>query len=388
MVLTGAFVALALWGCESDQAAKKEAKSEESLRARRHSAGQLLAPELVELAGLRPVWDQKLPLKEGEKFVSVMLLGNRLYLRSDQNYLWSLDRAKGTVVFTRSVAPLGIPVLGLAAHENNLISVIGNKLVELDTNSGKEQRVTTLVASTSEQGVSNVDLSIVAPPVRNNQYFYVAATDRRLHVFQADNLVQTFPVTADDDSLITTVLAEDNFIAFGTNSGYLVGMAPDAPKRLWHFKAPEAVAGAIVRDGNSFYFASVDTNVYRVDIAEGKDATMTWKYQTEAMLDRPPLVTRDFVYQYAVGRGLTAIIKQTGKAAWSLPEGMDLLAEAGTRAYVLTQNRTLAVLDNATGKKLYTANFAAVTKHAANTTDARIYLMDETGRVACLEPNL
>ncbi len=196
-------------------------------------------------------------------------MGNRLYLRSDQNYLWSLDRAKGTVVFSRSIAPIGIPVLGLVAYENNLISVIGNKLVELDINSGKEQRVTTLVASTSEQGVSNVDLSIVAPPVRNSQYFYVAATDRRLHVFQADNLVQIFPVTADDDSLITTVLAEDNFVAFGTNAGDLVGMAPDAPKRLWQFKAPEAVAGAIVRDGNSFYFASVDTNVYRVDVAEG-----------------------------------------------------------------------------------------------------------------------
>jgi len=27
-----------------------------------------------------------------------------------------------------------------------------------------------------------------------------------------------------------------------------------------------------------------------------------------------------------------------------------------------------------------------VTDHAANTMDARIYVMDSTGRVACLEP--
>ena len=146
------------------------------------------------------------------------------------------------------------------------------------------------------------------------------------------------------------------------------------------------MAGPSIRDGNSFYFASIDTKVYRVDVAEDTGATLTWKHQTEAVLDRPPRVTKDFVYQYAAGRGLTAIAKQTGKAAWSLPEGVDLLAEAGTRAYVITKNHTLAVMDNAAGKKLFSVNFAPVTDHAANTTDARIYLMDGTGRVTCLEP--
>jgi outer membrane protein assembly factor BamB len=280
------------------------------------------------------------------------------------------------VVFSRSIAPIGIPVLGLVAYENTLISVIGNKLVELDINSGKEQRV------------SDVELSIVAPPVRNNEFFYIAAADRRLHVLQATDLVQIFPATADNDSLITTIVADDSSVAFGTDAGNLVGMAPDAPTKLWQFKAPEGVADRIIRDGNSFYLASTDTNVYRVDIAEGTGATLAWKYQTEAVLDRAPLVTQDFVYQYAVGRGLTAIAKQTGKAAWSLPEGLDLLAEAGPRAYVITKNRTLAVMDNATGRKLFSVNFAPVTRHAANTADRRIYIMDETGRVACLEPAL
>ena len=378
VVLKASIMGLIVSGCGSDQAAKPDSagKAKESSQARWHGSSQILAPDLLDHAGLKTTWDQKLPLKEGEKFVSVTLLGDRLYLRSDRNYLWSLDRAKGNVVFSRSIAPTGIPVLGLTAYENSLISVVGNKLVELDINSGREQRV------------SDLELSIVAPPVRNNEFFYVGAADRRLHVFQAKDLVRIFPVTADDDSLITTVVADDSFVAFGTSAGDLVGMAPDAPKKLWQFKAPEAVSGAVIRDGSSFYFASTDTNVYRVDVTEGTGATMAWKYQTEAVLDRPPQVTKDFVYQYAVGRGLTAIAKQTGKAAWSLPEGMDLLAEAGARAYVITKTHTLAVMDNATGKKLFSVNFAPVTKHAANTTDARIYIMDETGRVACLEPIL
>ena len=337
-------------------------------------SGAMLSPSLLEHANLKSVWEQTLPLKPGEKFAAVTLLGNRLYVRSDQNYLWSLDRATGEVAFSRSIAPPGIPVLGLTPYENTLISVIGNELVELDVATGKKQRVTDL------------KLSIVAPPVRNGEFFYVGATDRRLHVFRAKDLVRIFPVTADDDSLVTTVVADDSAVAFGTDAGDLVGMMPDAPKKLWSFKAPQAVAGPVMRDGNSFYFASTDTNVYRVDVADSGNAALMWKYQTEAVLDRGPLVTKGFVYQYAVGRGLTAIAKQTGKAAWSLPEGVDLLAEAGTRAYVITKNRTLAVMDNATGRRLFSANFAPVTEHAANTMDARIYLMDSTGGVACLEP--
>jgi hypothetical protein len=68
-------------------------------------SGSLLSPDLLDHAHLRSVWEQTLPLKKGEKFVVITLLGDRLYLRSDQNYLWSLDRAKGEVVFSRAIAP-------------------------------------------------------------------------------------------------------------------------------------------------------------------------------------------------------------------------------------------------------------------------------------------
>ncbi len=372
-VLVAGIAALGASGCGSHPAA---GKSGNPVEAPTVGFGSMISTSVLDHANLKTTWEQRLPLKKGEKFVSVALLGERLYLRSDQNYLWSLDRAKGEVVFSRSIAPPGFPILGLVAYENTLISVIGNKLVELDITNGKEQRV------------SDLDLSIVAPPIRNSQFFYISAADRRLHVFRADDLVQTFPVAADNDSLITTVTADEGSVAFGTNAGNLIGMLPDTPKRLWQFTVPRAVAGPVIQDGTSFYFASIDTNVYRIDVADGTGATLAWKYQTEAVLDRPPRVTRDFVYQYAVGRGLTALAKETGKAVWALPEGVDLLAEAGSRAYVITKFRTLTVMDNATGKKLFSANFAPVTEHAANTTDARVYVMDEAGRVVCLEPTL
>ena len=334
----------------------------------------LISPELLDHARLKPLWQQRLPVKEGESFPLMTLLGDRLYIRSSLNYLWALDRVKGSIVFSRSIAPAGIPMLGLTAYDNRLITVIGNQLVELDQDTGAERRV------------SDLELSIIAPVVRNNQFFYVSAADRRLHALRAKDLVQIFEVAAEDDSLITTVTADDALVAFGTDAGDLIAIQPNAPRKLWQFKVPEAISGPVLRDSDAFYFASVDTNVYRIDATSTTTSTLGWKCQTEAALDCPPVVTAGFVYQYAPGRGLTAIPKQAGKPAWRLPEGVDLLAEVGGQAYVVTKLGTLAVMDNATGHKLYAVNFAPVAYHATNTMDARIYIADKAGRVVCLEP--
>jgi len=334
----------------------------------------MLSPDLLNHAGLKPVWQQTLPLKKGEAFATATLLGDRLFLRTDRNYMWSLNAVTGDVVFSRSVAPQGIPVLGLASHDDTFISVVGNQLNESSMVTGTEQRV------------ADLELSIVTPAARNSQFYYVAGGDRRLHAFRVEDLVRIFKVAADNESLITTVLADDSLVVFGTGAGNVIGMAADAPKKLWQFDAAEAVAGQIVRDGNALYLASKDTNVYRLDITGQTSVSMAWKFQTEAVLDRGPRVTQGYVYQYAPGRGVTAIDKQTGQAVWSVPEGLDLLAEADLKAYLITKVRTLVVMDNATGKRVYSINSAPVVAHVPNTETARIYIADESGRIACLTP--
>lgn len=335
---------------------------------------RLLPAELLDRARLRTVWQMTLPLKPGEKFDTIALLGDRLYLRSDRNYLWSLDAAKGDMVFSRSAAPESIPMMGLVVHGDDLISLVGNQIVEYSVATGIERRV------------ANPGLSVVTPPVRNSQYFYLAAADRRLHALRTKDLVRMFQVAPENDSLITTVLADEEMAVFGTNEGNVIAIAADGPRKLWEFKVPEAVAGSIIRDGDSFYFACRDTNVYRIDAGQTASARLGWRFQAEAVLDRAPRVTDRYVYQYAPGRGLTAIEKGSGQAIWSLADGLDLLAEADGKAYVITRIRTLTVMDNASGKRLYSVNWAPVIGHASNTQGARMYVVDEHGRVACIEP--
>lgn len=345
----------------------------DAARAKNMSDG-VVSKALLDHANLTMVWQTVLPVRAGERLDMMLLSGDRLYVRSRRNYVWSLNRNDGDVIFSRSIAAPSIPVLGWQVHGNGIVTVIGGQLVELDVETGLERRI------------SDLELGIVGPVVRNSRFFYISAADRRLHVLRVRDLVEVFKAAAENDSLITTVLAGEDAVVFGTDQGNLIALMADAPRKLWQFDAAGPITGSLVHDGGSFYFASQDTNVYRVDIQDASRVALGWRCQTEAVLDRGPRLTYDTVYQYASGRGLTAIDKPTGRPLWSLPEGLDLMAEAAGRAYVITKFRTLVVMDNIAGKKLYAVNFAAVVKHAANTMDAKIYVVDERGRIACLEP--
>jgi len=334
----------------------------------------LISRDLLDHAKLTLVWQQQLSVRQGETIELMELLDDRLYLRSERNYTWSLDWQSGTVIFNRSIAPAGFPILGWEPYEDRILSVIDNEVVELDRDTGTQQRV------------SDLELSIVAPPVRNGRFFYVSAADRRVHALRARDMVDLFEVSARNESLINTVLADEDMVVFGTDAGNLIAILADAPRKLWQFDAVEGISGPVIRDGRSLYFASRDTNVYRVDMGDAGTVSLAWKYQAEALLDRAPRVTANAAYQYALGRGLFAIDKQSGRTLWSLPEGLDLLADAGGRAYVITRHNTLVVMNNATGRKLCWVNFAPVAYHAANVVDGKIYIAGADGRVACLEP--
>jgi len=372
-----AVVSLSLWGdsalLEPKNRAAAEAETPATIRAD-DGLHALVSPELLRSAKLKIVWQNKLPIRKNENLDQLFIIGNRIYALSDHNYMVCLDRETGNVIFSRPVAPTGFPVVGLELWRDELISVIGNKLVEISPNSGMENKAKYL------------EFSVVCPAARNSSYFYVGGADRRLHVLHAENYVQVFQVAAQNESMITSIIADERFIVFGTDAGNVISFLPDRPKQLWQFDAPDAIAGPIVRDGMSLFFASKDMNVYRLDIVEPMLAKLIWKYQMPGILEKAPRVTPAAVYQYTCNEGLTAIDRQSGKFMWSLKQGADMLAETGGKAYVITSIRTLVVMDNTSAKLLYSVNFADVSRYAANTIDSKIYIADERGRVACLEP--
>ena len=338
----------------------------------------LVSGELLKAAELELVWANKVPMRKGETLKQLFIAGEGIYGLSTRlvggrsgNYITALNRQKGTMIFSRELSPAGFPVVGWELYNDVLFSVVGGELVEIDPQSGKE-----LSAMRLKTGAA-------CAAARNRSYFYVGGTDKRVHTLRADDKVRLFRVSAENDSAVVSILADENFVVFATDGGNVVSFTADGPRQLWQFYAAEAIAGPIARDASSLFVASKDTNVYRLDIRRGR---LIWKYQTEAMLDRGPVVTDSVVYQYVRDKGLAAIDKKSGEGLWQLAGGVDLLAEAGGKAYVITDKKTLVVMDNKKGEELYSVNFVGVSRYAANTVDSKMYIADKDGRIACIKP--
>jgi len=339
------------------------------------SSQPLVSPELLKHAHLKTVWENELPIKKNESINRLYLLGKRIYVISSQNYVLSLSRDNGKIVFAKTVAPAGLLVSGMTLYGDQPLYVNGSSVVQVDADSGVESKTV------------NLGQGMTCPAARNSSHFYLAGADNRLHVLRAEDRVQTFEVAADSEATITSVLADDNFVIFSTAAGEVISLVPNRPNRLWQFNAFDAIAGPVVRDYMSLFFASKDTNVYRLDMVTGPERKrLVWKFQAPGVLEEAPRVTQTVVYQHVRSKGVVAIDKQAGTLLWLAPGGMDLLAESRRKAYILTETGTLVVMDNATGKKLYDVNFAGVLKYAANAMDDKIYITDKNGRMACLQP--
>jgi outer membrane protein assembly factor BamB len=249
--------------------------------------------------------------------------------------------------------------------------MVGKNLIEIGADFGRDKTTT------------KIDTAVVCPVVRNSSFYYVAGADKRIHVLKAGDKVKVFDVAAENGSGITSVLAEENFVVFATEAGNVIRIAADQPAKVWQFDAPAAVIGPVVHDANSLYFACRDTCVYCLDLSSGK---ILWKYQTQGVLNSASQLSDKLVYQRIPDMGLAAIDKKTGKLVWQVKDGAGMLSESGDKTFVITKDGHLVAMDSAKAKQLYSIYLGLPVKYAANTADAKIYIADIEGRIACLEP--
>ena len=141
--------------------------------------------------------------------------------------------------------------------------MVGNKLTQINNQTAQ---------TISEK---SFDYGVVCSAARNKNFFYIGGSEKRVHALKADNKVEVFKVAAESDSAITAILADENFVVFGTEAGDVICITPERPVKLWSFRAAGAIIEPLVKDADNLYFASKDTNIYCVDL---KDGGLKWKY--------------------------------------------------------------------------------------------------------------
>jgi outer membrane protein assembly factor BamB len=333
----------------------------------------VISEKLLNEAGLQTVWQSAITLNPQEKVEKITVLGNYLYILTNSNYLFYLDRHTGRLSFAAVAAASKMPVFEPVDYNGIAYLIAANNVIAVDVEKG------------AELYRDKIPFSVSAAAAVNGTYLYIPGTDKRLHITDVNGRFERFKVGSDNDaSAVTGVIATDKFAIFTTHCGNVICMNPSEPKRLWQFDAVDAVTALPVIVQNWLYVGSKDTNLYKLDTGSGK---MIWKFYAGFALDTSARATETIVYQYAINKGLYAIDANSGKQLWLLPDGIDLLAQNGNTAYVFEKNNTCTVMDNKQAKKIYTINFAPVTTFAVNVYDDKIYIMEDKN-ISCIGPKV
>jgi outer membrane protein assembly factor BamB len=337
--------------------------------------GFLISPILLKHSGMEMQWQLNLPIKPSEKVERLLVFGDYLYILTNHNYLICLERVKGTLRFEQQLAVAGLPVCDPKYYQGRLNFVVGNELLVLDPAAG---------ATAEKRKLEGFGKGSVRGIARNSDFLYVVGSDRRIHALVAGEYWQKFSVSADNDSLINSLVVDDELIVFATEAGNIVKVSSDGPAKKWQFDIPGKVKASIVRDGDSVYVGSENTKLYKIDVNTGQKV---WPvdFQTGAALSESAVVGDKVVYQSAGVRGLYAIDKESGRKIWQVVDSVGILTEKGKKAYVMEKPATLVVMDNETGKQLYSVNVAAVSRHATNMIDSTMYVSDDKGRLMAIQ---
>jgi outer membrane protein assembly factor BamB len=326
---------------------------------------------LLKEAKLHTVWQSSVALNPKERVQQMTVLGNFIYVLTDNNYVFCMDRNDGKQVFSISAANPNMPVSQPADFNNTAYFVAGNDLLAMDLVSG------------NEISRKKIEFPASLRPAVNAKYFYIAGMDKQLYVLD-HKMNNAFRVNSDDKTEITSVVANQTSIAFGTIGGNVYSMDANKPVKRWEFKTVGALEAPIVKKDDAIYVSGKDTNLYKLNAQTGKQI---WKFYTGCFLGVSARATDNTVYQNAPNKGLYAIDPNSGKQIWLSRDGADLLAEDGktNTAYVISKKNVCEVMDNVNAKRLYTINFEAVTAFATNPNDSKMYVMEDKN-IYCIEP--
>lgn len=347
-------------------------------------SASLVSESLIQQAGLKKQWQIRLPIKTKpkkdrakEKVDRLFVFDQYLLVLTSQNYLFCRNRMDGSYRFEMQIADKGLPVIDPLYIDKRVLFLVGSQLKILDPVSGMIVRTVNL----DEVG-ENRNACIA----KNDKFVYIAGVDRRVHAFKLQedgDYVQLFTATADNDSVITSILAADTRVYFATLAGNIVAMEPDKPARIWQYNASGAITAPLVLEGDSLYAGGQDTKLYKISTETG---TLQWDtpfFAGDKILDAPE-IGKTIVYLNTGINGVYGISRQTGKEVWNVPQGAAVLSESEDRAYVYARPGVLVVMNNTTGKEAYSLNFAGVTRYAADLKDAVLYVADAGGRVECI----
>lgn len=331
----------------------------------------LVPSELIQEAGWTRNWQMNLPLKKHEQIDRLGVMGPNLFVMTDTNVMFCIDREDGRVRFTKQLSSSRLPVQRPFYYDNKFWFIVGSEMLVFDPKAGD---------FTIKEKIDRIGSGAKCGLTRNKDFIYISGSDKRLHAINVDGFWQQFIATADNDSAIVSIVATDEIVVFATQTGNVIGMSPNKAEKIWQYDATGDIKGQLVLDGEEIYVGSFDSKLYKLGLSGGK---LLWKspFHSGAPIRDSFAVGKEVIYLYNALNGLYGINKQSGKAVWQVPSGEGMICETPEKGFVFVSPGVVKVMNNVTGKELYSVNFTGVRKYAVNTTDPTMYLTDTKGQL-------
>ncbi len=353
-----------LCGCSS----KKTATEAGMTFTPKTDAGvDMVAPGLLSGAGLKLNWQHGIPLAAGEKIKHLGIGKEYLYVITDLNTIFCYERFNGSIRFVKQFSRPNLPMMRPSEHEGILYSVVGDELWQLDPKSASVSMRQKLVNSA------------VCPVIFSGDNMYVAGLDNRISCYDKNENWLKFQVTADNDSAITSVVVEDEFMWFATAEGNIHSASAYGPTKHWSFNVNSRIMGDIIKKDRFIYVSSEDTVLYKINALTG---ALVWKAHLGSALLTSPIVYDDIVCQQSSLNGTYGVDIETGKILWQEPDGKSFVARDSNNVYVFTKGNLLSIIDNRLGKSKMKVNFASVSVCGKNIHDGNIYVLSSDGKLA------
>lgn len=358
MVLGLLAAAIIIGGCATGKTAESKKKSTNE---------DIIAAGLLRGAGLGLDWQNDVPLNKGEKILHMIIAAKYAYIITDANMVFCYERFDGTLRFVRQFAKPGLPIKEPVEYEGALYTVVGNELWKLDP------------ATASVSIEQTLEHSSICPVAFTTEDMYVCGLNNRISCYNKEGNWLKFELTASNDSQITSLLIEGEYMWFATKKGNIHCASSYAPIRYWSFNATDEISGRIAKDEKHIYISSKDTMLYKINAMTGY---LAWKKPLGSALLSGAILYDDYVYQSSSQDGVYALNLEDGGIVWQEPEGESFVARSDDKVFVFTKNNLLSVMSNSKGSPELKINFAPVDMAAKNTFDNNIYVLSKEGKFA------
>jgi outer membrane protein assembly factor BamB len=322
-------------------------------------------------AGLAKFWQLRLPLQPGQVVADSYLVDDQIYVATRDGYAYAIHAPTGVIRWIKEVTTGGYRVRRPCHAGYRTIFVTPPAVMQYDRYSGEPIRKTELRFPSG------------SAPVSDGMRYYVGGIDQKMYAFYLDEDFEAWKARAGGQILARPALF-DQYLYFAGSDGSIYACVAADKQFYGSAQVIGPVTADVAVDSENVYIATQDNSLHSFDRAL---RGVRWRVRFSGPLREPPDVAGDAAFQYCAEDGLVAVNTGTvgveQRVRWTLPRGRRLLATDGGRAYVLSRDGNILVVQIADGDVLHTIAAPGFTLPMYSPGELALFIAARDGRVFC-----